>query len=113
MPKLSMKFKGELLRWALLLMGAFFGLIFGFAHGYLFYWLKGPFKKDSFEEHSMVLTGCITFIVIIYNTGIFGYKFLGKKEEFEELKRNKKWHLFLINIFSLLYIIGAWFWPSK
>ena len=60
------KFKSEFLRWVLLILSAFFGLIFGIVHGYLFYRLKGPFQKDSFEEHSMVLAGCITFIVIIY-----------------------------------------------
>ena len=86
MAIISKKFKGELLRWLLIQIGDIFGLIFGFAYGYLFFWIKGPFKRDSFEEYAMVLTSCITFIVVIYNTGISGYKFLAKNEEYEELK---------------------------
>jgi hypothetical protein len=106
-------FKELLIRCLFISIGSLIGIALAAIHYYMLNTFKGPFKSDSFEQMSMTLAVCTTFIVAVYNTGIIGYKIIGMNDTYEEIKSNKRWHSRILNTFALAFIIGAWIYPNS
>jgi hypothetical protein len=96
----------------ILTIGSILGLIAGALHAYLYYKIKGPFHDTGFAFQAWFMSSFITFVAVIYYTGIFGYRFLGYKKEYEEVLKTKKWHMRILNGFYILVLICSWFLPS-
>lgn len=100
--------RGEVIRWGLLALGACLGLVAAFLYGWCFLNFHKLPPRDSFGQQGLIFGGCVVFFAVIYNVGVWGYRLLGKGHEAENVTRQQRWHMLILNLLAVLIMIAAW-----